>query len=265
MLIWITSLGLALQAAQVPQAARQLLEQARALLAAKQLAPAADAFLKADALARLNDSDRFTLAMTLAGLERISDSRTQLLRLPDSARKLYWLGRLDFAEQAYAPAIERFREALRLDPGFARAYDGLALCQEASHQYDLAAFNYRQAIEKSQGSLVWPIYNLAALYYRQDNFVESERLLERAIQLQPGFAPALFKLGRIREMQGKEEEAFSLFKSAVDADATMADPHFALARIYRKRADAANAARHMELFLRLRGNSSKPALQDRLR
>lgn len=235
-----------------PRTAAQWTEQANSDFRGGRLPEAAAAFQQADTIAALPDKDRFVWAMTLAGLERVDEARTQLERLPDSARKLYWLGRLDFAQGRYPSAMEHLRAAIRHEPRFARAHDALGLCHEARNEWDLAAAEYRRAIESGPGVQIWPLYNLGSLLARQGKLADAEVLLTRVLKESPSFAPALYRLGRIREEQDKDDEATGLYQRSIEAEPTFAEPHFALSRLYRKKGDTAAAEREMAEFERLR-------------
>jgi tetratricopeptide (TPR) repeat protein len=167
----------------------------------------------------------------------------------------YWLARLDYDSGRYAAAIDRLQTVVQREPSFMRAYDNLGLCYEALNQPDEAIRHYREAIRRSREAgekWPWPFLNLGILLKNTGQTGEAEALFNEALQADPAFAPALYHLGTIMEASDRTEGAVHTLLRAAAADPSYADPHFALARIYRRQGRIAEADAALATFQRLR-------------
>ena len=141
----------------------------------------------------------------------------------------------------------------------ARAYDNLGLCYYYQNQNDLAVENYEKAIELDRGSAhpsAWPYLNLAITQQFLNQLADAEKNLREAIRLDPEFAKARFQLGTVLEDQGKPEAALVELRGAARLDATYAEPHMALARIYHKLGRETEARDEVQTYLRLHPHST---------
>ena len=82
--------------------------------------------------------------------------------------------------------------------------------------------------------------------------MEAEALLREALQYDVSSAKARYQLGAGLEETGRFEEAISELSRAAIADATYAEPHYALARIYRQQGRRVEADEALATFQRLR-------------
>ena len=219
---------------------------------------AAIAFKKSDALAPLDDSSRFTLAMSYVVLGRRDWARPEIEKLtganPDEALYLYWLGRLDYDDQRFAEAIVKFKGAIRLDPGFARAYDRVGLCYEALGRFDEAVEVYREAVELNRNETqpsAWPPVNLGTVLYRLDRLEEAETYLREAVGYDPRFARPRYQMGMLLDRQGKREEAIGHLKQAAKLDPDDPKPYYAMGRVYRALDEKEQARVALEKFKEL--------------
>ena len=78
---------------------------------------------------------------------------------------------------------------------------------------------------------------------------DADRLLSLAIRLCPRHAEALNDLGRVRERQGRFDEAEALYRRALEADPENPAPHAGLGDVRFAREDYDGAASHYETFL----------------
>jgi tetratricopeptide (TPR) repeat protein len=168
------------------------------------------------------------------------------------------------------------------DPQFVRAFDNLGLCYEAQNQPEKAIARYREAVRLNRAADVkspWPPLNLGSLLRRRGELVEAESLLKEAIQYQrdprangakgaigaqmmgPSGAPgrdlahAQYELGALLEQRGRWNEAIGELANAVKADPTYPEPHYVLARIYRRANRPDQADESLATFRRLRAAS----------
>jgi tetratricopeptide (TPR) repeat protein len=224
---------------------------------------AAVAWKKSEAIAPLDPKLRFSLAMAYIRMGHPDWARPVLESLAAQNGKdalyPYWLGRLDYDGHEYNRAIRNFQHAIALNPRMARAYDNLGLCYYYQNQNDLAVENYEKAIELDRGSAhpsAWPYLNLAITQQFLNQLADAEKNLREAIRLDPEFAKARFQLGTVLEDQGKPEAALVELRGAARLDATYAEPHMALARIYHKLGRETEARDEVQTYLRLHPHST---------
>ena len=91
----------------------------------------------------------------------------------------------------------------------------------------------------------------AAMLFEQSRRTDgdADRLLSRAVQLCPRHAEALDDLGRVRERQGRLDEAEALYRRALEADPENPAPHAGLGDVRFAREDYDGAVPHYETFL----------------
>ncbi len=199
------------------------------------------AWKKAEAIAPLDDSARFTLAMAYVKLNHRDWARPELDKLatahPQDPLYLYWLARLDFDAQNYSAAIIRLRSVLKLDPKMMRAYDTLGLCYDYLGQFHEAIKSYDHAVElnrlQSKPS-PWPLVDRAISLISLNRLVEAEKDLREALACDSRLSQAQYQLGRVLEMQGGYEAAVQSLNQAITLNPSFAEPHYLLGRIYHR-------------------------------
>jgi tetratricopeptide (TPR) repeat protein len=223
---------------------------------------AAIAMKKADSQHRLNDPDRFTLAMTYIALQKPEWAGSELGRLeqsePANPIYVYWQGRLAYDGQKMTEAADKFRQAIRLDPTFMKAYDNLGLCLDSLGKTDEALRVYEHAVTLNREPKLnspWPPLNLGILLVRLNRLDEAGQLFREALQFNPSFSPAHYQLGSVLEKQGETSQAIEELKRASDLDPADPKSHYALARIYRRSNDERQAKQEIEAFESLRAKS----------
>jgi Flp pilus assembly protein TadD len=226
---------------------------------------AAIAWKKSDAIAPLDPSLRFSLAMAYIRINHSDWARPVLESLaqqsPRDALFPYWLGRLDYDAQQYNEAIHHFQHAIELNPTMARAYDNLGLCYYYENQNALAIENYNKAIELDRGSQhpsPWPYLNLAITQKFLNQISSAEANLRKALHLDPSLAPAHFQLGTVLEDLGKLDDAVVELREAVRLDPAHPEPHIILARIYHKLGNQQAAHDEVKIYQQLRSHDTTP-------
>jgi len=231
---------------------------------------AAVALKKAEALAPLDDRDRFTLVMSYVVLGHRDWARPELQKLQATAPRMalypYWTARLDYDDGQYAAAVRGFLHAIELDPGYMKAHDNLGLCYEALGQYEDAIRSYEAAIRlnrEQRSQSPWPPLNLGLLYLRRDQLDEAEALFREALTADPRFAQGRYQLGVVLEKKGRPADAVQELEQAAALDPTYPEPEYALARLYRKRGDGERADRALALFQSLKKGKSQAGTRPR--
>ncbi len=145
-----------------------------------------------------------------------------------TAYDLYLRGR----EYLYGPgrqeienAIALFKQAIELDPRYARAYAGLALAYVSPWaplhpaRVDSAAAASRRAIELAP-DLAEGYAALGTVYRRRGQLREAREQFQRAVQLNPNHATAVAGIGFVHRETGRPDEALPWFKRGVTLDPT---------------------------------------------
>jgi tetratricopeptide (TPR) repeat protein len=224
---------------------------------------AAIAWKKSEAIAPLESSLRFSLAMAYIHMAHSDWARTVLDSLAAENDKdalyPYWLGRLDYDGHEYNEAIRHFQHAIQLNPQMARAYDNLGLCYFYENQNDLAVKNYEKAIDLERASghpSAWPYLNIAITQQFLNQLPDAEKNLREAIRLDPAFAKAHFQLGTVLEDIQQPEQALKELREAARLDPAYPEPHMAMARVLHKLGQEAPAREEVRTYLRLHPHST---------
>ncbi len=150
-------------------------------------------------------------------------------------------------------AVSYYEQSLRLDPGYARAWTGLAAAHQAQadRNYVPIADGYRKAREEVQKALELDP-NLADAHaelgqirttYDWD-WAGADAAFKRALELEPGNATVVRQAARLAGTLGRFEEALRLERRAVEMDPLSASAHknVGVMSLYVGRLDEAEAA-----------------------
>jgi superkiller protein 3 len=219
-------------------------------------------FQQLDSVAALDDSSRFTLAMSYVKLDRMDEARRELQRLasahPDRTLYPYWLARLDFAEQRFEAAISRLRKIVSADPTFVRAYDSLGLCYEALNNTELSKNAFESAVKvnrTSRNPTPWPELDYSELLLKLGDYGGARKHAEEALRCDANLPAAHYRLAAALEMLDLYADAITELKKATSLDPAYAQPYYALARIYRHQGQNDLAREAVKNFRRLNGSS----------
>jgi tetratricopeptide (TPR) repeat protein len=125
-------------------------------------------------------------------------------------------------------AIAQYREALRVDPSYAKADFNLGLAMERQGRMNEASAAYREALQ------VKPNYgeahnNLGFVLYRQGRLDEAIAEYREALRLDPASAGTYNNLGNALLQQRQPDEAVADFRQALEIDPQSAEAHGNLA------------------------------------
>jgi TolB-like protein/DNA-binding winged helix-turn-helix (wHTH) protein len=139
-------------------------------------------------------------------------------------------------------AREMYRKALALDPGFARAYAGLALTHAAdyrNHWTERGADALTRALELAETAFRIDPEILEVQWVRHEQAIGH---LNRAIALDPSFADAYALLGSIHTFIGQPAKAIPLVRTAIQLNPEAGHLYFlVLGRAYLFRGDTEQA------------------------
>jgi TolB-like protein/Tfp pilus assembly protein PilF len=148
-----------------------------------------------------------------------------------AAYNAYLLGRHHFHKRTAAAltrAVDYFRQAIEVDPGYALAYSGLsdAYVLLAARHYgnlsdleaiDLAGPATQRAMEL-EPELAEAHASLGLIELQRGRFAEAEAAFRQALSLSPGYTTALVWLGLSMNAQGRYREAFESNQDALRVD-----------------------------------------------
>ncbi len=227
-----------------PVSRDQLIAQAKAALEAKDIRKAESLLMHA-----LERDPRDLEALRgLAGVrdalgdeEGAIDALKRLIkRAPEPLPFIDELAAYGMPRGRLVPAIMAYERYLQSRPSDARAHYNYAWYVSKTGQFEAALRHFARAIELGVERPEEAHLNRANLYadsLRDDASARHE--LNRALELNPRFAPALYNLGNLSEQQGDRTAAKDFFARALELEPTSGS---ALARL----ADAAEHRSHDE-------------------
>jgi serine/threonine-protein kinase len=217
----------------------------------------------ADALAVQND-----IAHQIVEKLRLRLSNTQMAHMTKrqtanpEAYQLYLKGRYfagQFSQEGLDKGINYFRQAIALDPAYALAYDGMAyyytLIEDLTAAPDDVMPKSEEAASKAialDDSLVEPHVEQGFNYTCYDyDWPAAEREFQRALSLNPNYAPAHEFYSWYLISMGRSEKAIQEARRAVDLDPLSAEIHSVLGFVlyFAHRYDQAAVELHKTLEL----------------
>jgi TolB-like protein/Flp pilus assembly protein TadD len=150
-------------------------------------------------------------------LERGTDNLEAYLKTMEGRE---FLGRLNKDDNAIAQ--RKFKEAISLDPKFARPYAGLSICYTMDFSFQIdPQESLRKAYEYAQKAIAIDETQLLAhgalefVYGWKRQYEMAIASGERAVQVAPGCADAYFYLGRALSYACRDREAIGYFDKAI--------------------------------------------------
>ena len=171
------------------------------------------------------------------------------------------LGALFINSKQVDRAIGEYKRIVDLRPDDATAYTLIGMLEDSRKNYDVAADNYRKALEKDVNAVI-PANNLAWLYADQGkgNLDEALRLAQGVVQRNPNIAGFTDTLGWVYYKKGLFTPAAEQFQKAVSMDEAAARVskgtpsatyHYHLGMALKEKGDKAGSRRELEASLRL--------------
>jgi serine/threonine protein kinase/Flp pilus assembly protein TadD len=138
-------------------------------------------------------------------------------------------------------AIEMFKNAVAIDPGFASSYAGLAEAYSSMYEwYDGNSAWLSQAIETNQKALeleptsLEAKFGIATVYFHHRRFAEAKRTIEEILKENSRFYPGYLRLGMIAELSNNFADALKYYRRASELKPYDEDAWTFLAGVYRK-------------------------------
>jgi tetratricopeptide (TPR) repeat protein len=169
---------------------------------------------------------------TLLAELRKQDERKSVVIYQSKHYLLYMIGLVLTELRRYPDARQAFQESLLEDASFAYGNAGLAGLSHALRQNVNAAEEYALGVELAPNDGQLRFLHAEVLFDLQ-RFSGAADELDRAIALEPYYPAPVLLLGRVREKQGQEEEAFKLYERYV----AMSPANDSQAKVLRLRLD----------------------------
>ncbi len=214
-----------------------------------------------------NAMAHYNLGTTLAAGGRIDEAiehyRKALEIKPGYAEAYVNLGNAMAARGQMDEAIARYRKAAEINPGYAEAYNNLGNAMAARGRSDEAIEHYRKALE------IKPDYaeahnnlgNAMAARGRIDEAIEHYR---KALEINPDYAEAHNNLGNGMAARGRIGEAIEQFQKAIKARPDYAKAHCNLGRAFQIGGQINEAIAHYRKALVLAQQQNNVALAEEL-
>lgn len=124
-----------------------------------------------------------------------------------------------------ALAIDYYRQAIDLDPGYARAYGALAVALTDGYRHGWTNLSFEEARERAiafarkavalDQSTPQVYWSLGFVYLFRKEFKEAEQAARQSVALSPNYADGYGLLAFIANWQGKAEDAERYIKKAI--------------------------------------------------
>jgi tetratricopeptide (TPR) repeat protein len=129
---------------------------------------------------------------------------------------------------------ERFREsrqAVLADPLSAAAWGRFGMVAHAHELFDEAAVAYRRAQALDSADVRWPYFLGDVLSVQGEELDAAEAAFRRALELEPDYAPAHWRLGAAAIAQGRPEAAARALERALELAPDLQPARLALAQV----------------------------------
>ncbi len=170
---------------------------------------------------------------------------------PKNVEALYALGRLYAMQNRYAEAVERLAVVVAIDPKNYKAWDNLGVSYDALNQDADALKSFFKAldlVQKDHPTYDWAHANLADFFLRRDQNEKAFQLAAEAAKRNPDSPRNCFLTGKALVRLEKHELSLRWLERAVQLDPQFADALYLLAQTYRKVGRTADASKTLEKF-----------------
>lgn len=145
-------------------------------------------------------------------------------KLNDNYVIRYFLAMAYFEKKEFSIAESHFKETIRLEPGYVKAYANLGLLCGTTQRTEEAKGFLSQALTLDPVS-VEAHYNLGTLLLGQNQLQDAEKHLKESIILQPDFVDGYYNLGNLLLKQNRLQEAAEQFATALEINPEFSKAH----------------------------------------
>jgi tetratricopeptide (TPR) repeat protein len=160
-----------------------------------------------------SEGERLTIAALEAGgnadpAKALATLQELVTKYPRDERARQLLGTAYFGRQEYDKAVEQYREATAINPGFPPAYNLLGYAARNLEKYDDAEAAFRKYIELIPGDPN-PYDSYAELLMKTGRFDESIAQYRKALSLDSNFVASRVGIANNLMLQGKPSEGLA--------------------------------------------------------
>jgi tetratricopeptide (TPR) repeat protein len=149
----------------------------------------------------------------------------------------------------YDQARQYYQEALKIDPKYRDAVQGLARTYTRMSDYEHALDIYQKALDKNNKDHgLW--FDMGMCYSRQQNLPKALPCFQKAMELDPENRQYMKQLGFTLARVGQTEESLALLTRAMGT----ALAHYNLARMFEHLGKPEECKHHLELALQINPN-----------
>ncbi|MEJ2719799.1 MAG: tetratricopeptide repeat protein [bacterium] len=173
----------------------------------------------ADVIGEFNDVTDEDLKTGMVLRVPLTNADIERLDKKEKAREPYNRG-LELAEQgSYVDAIQKFKEALEIEPSFIDAIYNLGVTYQKTDQYERAKDQFEDAVRLRPED---PEYRFAlgTCEYHLGLFGDAARDFEKVMALDPSHAKALYSLAVCYEKLGDRVKAIEAWRRYLELDST---------------------------------------------
>ncbi len=150
---------------------------------------------------------------------------------PDYAKAHSNLGYAYGESGRYEEAIKSYKQAIRIDPDDADAHNGLGAAYGESGKYEEAIESYKQAL-RIDPDLAGAHYNLGLDYGGLGKYKKAIKSYKQVLKIDPDFKKAHKSLGDAYGRLDKYKKAIKSYKQAIRLDPDYRDAHDSLGYAY---------------------------------
>jgi Flp pilus assembly protein TadD len=168
-------------------------------------------------------------------------------------RRDFCQGRLEIAERRFSDAVTTLQEALKVDRGFACAYNALGVALGKLNR----GKESRQAFETAARlTPEWalPQYQIAAQYIAAGDLKRAEPYLEKAVAYNPRSVGNRWNLMHVERLLGKMRELERQAAELINLDPAYAPAYLELGQAYEKEGNIAKAVDAYDAYVLLAPN-----------
>jgi tetratricopeptide (TPR) repeat protein len=188
----------------------------------------------------------------------------------NSMRMLTGLAVAEYARGSYGPAVQRLCQASDLDPRNPIPYTFLGRMEQPEVKRSVPAASmlgrYAALYPKNASANYYyavALWNQPGGESNSDNLVHVEKLLRRAIELDPQLAAAYLQMGIVFTSRQQFTEAVSALEKAVALAPDSREGHYRLAQLYRRIGNHAKADQEFAIYQHEEAAAAESAQRER--
>ncbi len=164
----------------------------------------------------------YNLGLAYSGLKNFQDGIKALkiaVKLnPSFSEALSTLGELHYRLDNLKEAQECLKKAVSVKPSNYTAYNTLGLLSLRQANYDEASQNFNKALKGPRNVQVIALYNMGLVYLARNDASKSIEYFKKTVELEPGFAAAFNDWAMILILKGNFEEAEKILIKAISIE-----------------------------------------------